>query len=116
MRRTDRISEERTGGINVVATEPTLLETVGGTAADGTFLNDATATQPAVVLGSEAAKRLGIDDLRRRRCPGRPEVDDHLVGRRHERVDLLDREVLERTHVRTDDPAHGWQAYPSPTR
>jgi putative ABC transport system permease protein len=63
VRRTDLIPEEQTGGISTVATEPTLLDTLGGTLAAGTFLNDATATQPAVVLGSEAATRLGIDDV-----------------------------------------------------
>jgi putative ABC transport system permease protein len=63
VRRTDMVSRDQTGGITVVATEPELLDTVGGTVATGTFLNDATATQPAVVLGSEAAARLGIDDL-----------------------------------------------------
>jgi putative ABC transport system permease protein len=36
---------------------------VGATVAGGAFLNDATATQPAVVLGSEAAARLGVTDL-----------------------------------------------------
>jgi putative ABC transport system permease protein len=63
VRRTDLIPADQSGGIAVVATEPNLLETVGGTVATGTFLNDATATVPAVVLGSEAASRLGIDDL-----------------------------------------------------
>jgi putative ABC transport system permease protein len=63
VRRTDMIPEEETGGISTVATEPTLLDTLGATVDVGTFLNDATATQPAVVLGSETAERLGIDDL-----------------------------------------------------
>ncbi len=63
VRRSDLIPADRSGGIAVVATEPNLLETVGGTMAAGTFLNDATATQPTVVLGSETAVRLGIDDL-----------------------------------------------------
>ncbi|HET8621869.1 MAG TPA: ABC transporter permease [Acidimicrobiales bacterium] len=63
VRRTNRIPSDRTGGIAVVATEPALLDTLGATVNAGTFLNDATATQPAVVLGSEAAARLGIGDL-----------------------------------------------------
>ncbi len=63
VRRTDMIPAEQTGGIAVVATEPELVETVGGTVAEGTFLNDATATLPTVVLGSEAAARLGITRL-----------------------------------------------------
>ena len=63
VRRTDRISEEETGGIAVVATEPNLLDTLDATLADGTVLNDATAAYPSVVLGSVAAERLGIHDL-----------------------------------------------------
>ena len=63
VRRSDLIPADRTGGLAVVATEPNLLDTVGGTVDEGTFLNDATATVPAVVLGSEAAARLGIHDL-----------------------------------------------------
>jgi putative ABC transport system permease protein len=63
VRRTDMIPADRTGGIAVVATEPQLLETVGGSVDEGTFLNDATVTLPTVVLGSEAATRLGITHL-----------------------------------------------------
>ncbi len=63
VRRTDRIPAEQSGGISVVATEPNLLDTLGATVGTGTFLNAATAIEPAVVLGSEAAARLGIDDL-----------------------------------------------------
>ena len=55
VRRSDRIPSEQTGGIAVVATEANLLDTLGATLADGIFLNDATATLPTVVLGSEAA-------------------------------------------------------------
>jgi putative ABC transport system permease protein len=63
IRRTDRIDPAETGGIEVVATEPQLLATLGGTMAAGRFLDAATARVPAVVLGSEAAARLGIADL-----------------------------------------------------
>jgi putative ABC transport system permease protein len=52
-----------TGGITVVATEPELLPTLGATMAEGRFLDDALATLPTVVLGSEAATRLGINSL-----------------------------------------------------
>jgi putative ABC transport system permease protein len=69
VRRTDRIDDAVTGGIAVVATEPELLSTLGATVAEGRFLDDALAEYPAVVLGSEAADRLGIDDL-----DGRPLV------------------------------------------
>jgi putative ABC transport system permease protein len=60
VRRTDRIPTSRTGGIAVVAATTDLLEAVGGSLADGVFLNDATAQYPAVVLGAVAAERLGI--------------------------------------------------------
>jgi putative ABC transport system permease protein len=63
VRRTDRIDDAVTGGISVVATEPELLSTIGGTIADGRFLDDASSAFPTVVLGSEAAARLGIDSL-----------------------------------------------------
>lgn len=59
--RTDLIPEAQTGAISVKATEPGLLETVGGTMSVGVFLDDATAAYPAAVLGSVAAMRLGID-------------------------------------------------------
>jgi putative ABC transport system permease protein len=60
VRRSDRIPAYETGGIPVLATEPTLIDTLDGTLADGTFFNEATATYPTVVLGSVAAERLGI--------------------------------------------------------
>lgn len=63
VRRTDQIDDSVTGGISVTATEPELLATVGGSLADGQFLDDATAAFPTVVLGSEAANRLGIHDV-----------------------------------------------------
>jgi putative ABC transport system permease protein len=63
VRRTDRIPSGETGGISVVATEPELLAAVDGTLRTGTFLNAANAQYPAVVLGSKAAERLGIQTL-----------------------------------------------------
>jgi putative ABC transport system permease protein len=63
VRRTDRIDEAVTGGIAVVATEPQLLGTIGGSVAEGRFLDNSTAAFPTVVLGAEAAARLGIDSL-----------------------------------------------------
>jgi putative ABC transport system permease protein len=63
VRRTDRIPAAETGGISVVATEPTLDDVLGASLAAGTFLNDATARYPAVVLGAVAAERLGIRSL-----------------------------------------------------
>ncbi len=61
--RTDLVPEAQTGGIAVRAAEPNLLETLGGTLAAGVFLDGATASYPAVALGSVAADRLGIRSL-----------------------------------------------------
>jgi putative ABC transport system permease protein len=58
--RNDRIPAVQTGGIGVYAARLDLLDTVGGVVASGTWLNDATAQYPAVVLGARAAQRLGI--------------------------------------------------------
>ena len=52
-----------TGGIAVTATDPSLPATLGASLAYGTFLNAATAHFPAVVLGADAARVLGITDL-----------------------------------------------------
>jgi len=61
VRRTDRIDPARTNGIAVQAARPNLLVTLKGTVRSGTFLSDATAQYPTVVLGSVTADRLGID-------------------------------------------------------
>jgi putative ABC transport system permease protein len=58
--RSDHIPSGQTGGISVLAARTDLLDTVRGTVASGTWLNAATARYPAVVLGAEAAKLLGI--------------------------------------------------------
>ncbi|GLW07905.1 ABC transporter permease [Microtetraspora sp. NBRC 13810] len=60
VRRTDRISEDVTGGIVVQAADDELLDTLRGTMAAGAWLNAATERYPAVVLGSVAAERLGV--------------------------------------------------------
>ena len=52
-----------TNGISLTATDAALPATLGASIADGTFLNAATAHFPAVVLGAEAARLLGINDL-----------------------------------------------------
>ena len=61
VRRTDYISEEETGGISVLAADLDLPATLGATLRAGAFLNAASSRYPAVVLGSIAAERLGID-------------------------------------------------------
>jgi putative ABC transport system permease protein len=60
VRRTDLIPEGETGGIAVYAADTNLLATLGGTLAAGSFLTDASARYPSVVLGSAAAQRLAI--------------------------------------------------------
>ncbi|WP_084959615.1 ABC transporter permease [Thermoactinospora rubra] len=60
IRRTDHIPEAVTGGIAVQAATTELLTTLEGQVVSGTWLNAATERRPAVVLGAEAAKRLGI--------------------------------------------------------
>ncbi|HYS40490.1 MAG TPA: ABC transporter permease [Pseudonocardiaceae bacterium] len=61
--RTDQIPAPQSGGIGTYAVRTDLLNTVGATVATGTWLNDATAQYPAVVLGARTAKRLGIGAL-----------------------------------------------------
>jgi len=61
--RSDRIPRQQTGGLEVRATDMTLLSTLDATVAHGAFLNEATAVYPAVVLGHEAARGLGIAAL-----------------------------------------------------
>lgn len=58
--RSDRIPAAETGGLGTQAVELDLLDTVGGSLASGTWLNEATARYPATVLGSVAAERLGL--------------------------------------------------------
>ena len=60
VRRSGYIPKEDTNGIGVVAADPALVRTLGGTLADGAFLNSATIHEPVVVLGADAAARLGI--------------------------------------------------------
>jgi putative ABC transport system permease protein len=83
VRRNDKVDIEETGGIAVVATEPQLISTVGAKMRAGRFLNAATERYPAVVLGSTAAARLGIDSL-----AGQPLVD--VGGHWFEVVGILD--------------------------
>jgi putative ABC transport system permease protein len=61
VRRNQLIGEEITGGIAVMAADPSLPATVGATLARGRFLDAATGRYPTVVLGRDAAERLGVD-------------------------------------------------------
>jgi len=59
--RNNRISPANTNAITVYTADTSLLRTLQGQLARGTFLNAATARYPAVVLGPDAAAALGID-------------------------------------------------------
>ncbi|MGI8335056.1 ABC transporter permease [Actinomadura scrupuli] len=61
--RSDLIPDRQTGGIEVRAAETALLGTLDGRLASGTFLTEATARYPVVVLGHAAAEGLGISRL-----------------------------------------------------
>jgi putative ABC transport system permease protein len=58
--RNDRIPVAETGGLSVRAAQLDLPATVGASLASGAWLNAATATYPAAVLGAQAASVLGI--------------------------------------------------------
>ena len=61
-RRNHLVDEDVTGGILVAAADPSLLGVVGAELADGRFHDVASTRLPTVVLGADAARRLGIDD------------------------------------------------------
>ncbi|NRQ31056.1 ABC transporter permease [Nonomuraea sp. NN258] len=58
--RTDRVPADRTGGISVRAATLGLLETVQGRVRAGSWFTPASERYPTVVLGSLAARRLGV--------------------------------------------------------
>jgi putative ABC transport system permease protein len=58
--RNDHIPPAETGNLSVLAARTDLLDTVGASVATGAWLNGATAQYPAVVLGANAAARLGV--------------------------------------------------------
>jgi putative ABC transport system permease protein len=60
VRRSDRIPEEETGGIAVAAADPGVRAALGATMRRGRFLDAASERLPVVVLGSVAARRLGV--------------------------------------------------------
>ena len=61
VRRTDLVDPVETGGISVVAADPSLATAVGAQMREGRFLDAALARYPVVVLGAGAADQLGID-------------------------------------------------------
>jgi putative ABC transport system permease protein len=62
--RTDKVPTYQTSGLDVRACDGSLLAALGGTLRQGTFLNTATGRYPAAVLGYQAARALGIRQLR----------------------------------------------------
>ncbi|WP_084780494.1 ABC transporter permease [Planobispora rosea] len=60
VRRTDRIPRGQTGGLSVLAASLDLPGTLRAPVDRGVWLNEATAAQRAAVLGSVAARRLGV--------------------------------------------------------
>ncbi|MFJ2771896.1 ABC transporter permease [Streptomyces sp. NPDC087300] len=60
VRRSEKISEEETGGITVKAATEGLLKVLRGEMARGSWFNAANSRYPSVVLGGVAAERLGI--------------------------------------------------------
>ena len=63
VRRSAAVPVIDSGGISVLAAQTSLLHTLGGSAARGVFLNQAVIHYPAVVLGSVAARTLGINEV-----------------------------------------------------
>jgi putative ABC transport system permease protein len=81
--RSDKIPSPQSGGIGAYAVRTDLLDSVGATVAHGTWLNDATARYPAVVLGARAAERLGLSDVG-------PEMQIWLEGQWFTVIGILD--------------------------
>ena len=63
VRRTDRVDAADTGGLAVYAANEDLLGTLHGTIHSGRFLDAVSKHFPTVVLGAEAATRLGISEV-----------------------------------------------------
>jgi putative ABC transport system permease protein len=64
VRRTPYVEAAETSGITVKAADRSLISTLGGSIASGRWLDAAGVRYPLVVLGSVAAQRLGVEDLR----------------------------------------------------
>ena len=61
--RNDRMPPGKTGGISVQAVDLNMLDVLGGSVADGMWLDKARAAFRNVVLGSVAAERLGVREV-----------------------------------------------------
>ncbi|WP_026930685.1 ABC transporter permease [Glycomyces tenuis] len=84
--RNDHVPEIESGGITVQAARLDLLEVVGGEVAEGQWLTEATAAFPSVVLGADAAERLGV--------PADPDVQVWLGGQWFTVVGVLEPAAL----------------------
>ena len=58
--RNDRMPPGKTGGISIQAVDQDMLDVLGGSVAEGVWFDDAKASYPNVILGSVAARRLGV--------------------------------------------------------
>ena len=111
IRRSDKISVEDTSGVSVLVASPDLLAVIGGSLHSGTFLNASNEKFPVVVLGAEAATRLGIDH---------PDTQAYIGGHWFTVVGILDRMPLapeiERAVLIGDTPARqllGFDGHPT---
>jgi putative ABC transport system permease protein len=87
VRRSDRVPESRTSGVTVAAADLDLLDAVAATVREGRWLDAATERYPAVVLGTTAARRLGVGPI----AGG---VDVSIAGMPFTVVGILDPVVL----------------------
>ena len=63
VRRSPYIDDAISGGLSVAAADTTVLDTISGDLAEGRFLDGASDAAPIVVLGADAARRLGVRSL-----------------------------------------------------
>ncbi|WP_025272531.1 ABC transporter permease [Haloglycomyces albus] len=85
--RSDKIPEQETNGLSVYGTDLNLLDVIGGDLRAGTWLNEATGSYPAVVLGASAADRLGIGAVQ-------PDTSVVIDGETYSVIGILDRNEL----------------------
>ena len=92
VRRTDYIDSGETGGIAVIAADSNLLEATRTELASGRYLDETSPDVPNVVLGSDAARRLGITSI-----ANHPRVwitDDEGLGQWFDVIGILESSPL----------------------
>lgn len=82
VRRSEYVDVSTTSGIDVMASDFDLPQTLSGQMASGRYLDAATGRYPTVVLGAVAAQRLGISS-----ADGRPQV--YIDGRYYAVIGIL---------------------------